>query len=392
MIQTQSIVFALRRRCLTGQRIDITRALPLRLVELRLPRHHNPRCVEFRLIESCSKVETMITSTFPVASLLLAAGLLFAAGQPVPAASQDTPPAASEPANLLKPANETESWTHETSGDGKGTMEVDGDAIVFTTTATSSENWHVQAYQKDLDLKDGTKYTLTFQAKSPDSVSVLVVGMIHQEDWHEIGLHEEIFCGKEYREHKFTFTAQDTVESKNRIGFVMGVAKGIVSIKDVKLTAEAPKEIKVTLTEMHLCCSACVSAVQKAVSGVEGVTATVSEDDSSTVLVATDRTALKKAVDAIGAAGFHGASDDKNVQFAAVKLPEGKVARLELTGVHNCCGGCLNAVKEAVEGVEGVKTNSLKAKQTSFVAEGDFSAKALVDALNAAGFHVAVKE
>ena len=62
--------------------------------------------------------------------------------------------AKSEAKNLLKPTNDPESWVFELNDAGKGEMKVDGDAIVFHTTETTGTDWHVQAYQPDLDLKD----------------------------------------------------------------------------------------------------------------------------------------------------------------------------------------------------------------------------------------------
>src|SRR5262245_47722269 len=78
-------------------------------------------------------------------------------------------------------------------------------------------DWHVQAYQAGLDLKDGKDYVVKFKAKSPQKVSVLLVGQIHEEDWHEIGLHEEVRPGEEFEDFEFEFTAGDTVDKNNRI-------------------------------------------------------------------------------------------------------------------------------------------------------------------------------
>lgn len=144
--------------------------------------------------------------------------------------------------NLLKPTNDVESWVFEVNGDGAGSMKADDEAIVFTTTKTDGTDWHVQTYQPGLDLKEGQKYVVKFAMKSPQEVAVNLVGQIHEVDWHEIGLRQELSPGKEYEDYEFEFTAHNVVDGNNRIGFVLGFAEGDVFVKDMTLTeAEADK-------------------------------------------------------------------------------------------------------------------------------------------------------
>ncbi|MEQ1825662.1 MAG: carbohydrate binding domain-containing protein [Pirellula sp.] len=140
--------------------------------------------------------------------------------------------------NLLKPANKADSWRLEQVEGGKAEMKVDEDSVTFKVTAIDSTDWHVQAVQTNLDLKDGTTYVLKFKARSPDEVTMSVNAMIDQEDWHTIGLWEEITLGKEYKEFTSEFDANSTVPKKNRISFVMGNYKGEIQIKDVSLRAK----------------------------------------------------------------------------------------------------------------------------------------------------------
>ena len=73
--------------------------------------------------------------------------------------------------------------------------------------------------------------------KAPQSSEILLLGLINQEDWHEIGLHEEMGSSDDFKQYEFTFTAlNDVVPNNNRIGFVLGADKGTVSIKDLTLT------------------------------------------------------------------------------------------------------------------------------------------------------------
>ncbi|HEY4233688.1 MAG TPA: carbohydrate binding domain-containing protein [Lacipirellulaceae bacterium] len=138
--------------------------------------------------------------------------------------------------SLLKPTNDPESWQLELTEGGKGEMKASGDAIVFTTTETDGTNWHVQAYQTGIDLKNGKDYVIKFKMKAPQASEVLVLGLINQDDWHEVGLHEELGSSDDFKPYEFTFTASDTAPNNNRIGFVLGADKGTISIKELTLT------------------------------------------------------------------------------------------------------------------------------------------------------------
>jgi Carbohydrate binding domain len=138
--------------------------------------------------------------------------------------------------NLFRPTNDPESWHLEMTEGGKGEMKADGEAIVFTTTATDGTDWHVQAYQTGLDLKKGKAYVVKFKSKAPQANDLFIVGQINEEDWHEIGLHEKVGSSDDFKQFEFEFTAADTVPNNSRIGFVLGTDKGVVSVKDLTLT------------------------------------------------------------------------------------------------------------------------------------------------------------
>ena len=168
--------------------------------------------------------------------------MLFVFSPLVSLAADEAPPKDKEaPAakNLLKPTNDVESWVFELNEKGNGEMTVDGDAIVFETTETTGTDWHVQAYQTGLALEDGKRYVVRFKLQSPQEVTLLLVGQVHEPDWHEIDLHEEIQSTKEFKDYEFEFTARDTADDNNRLGFVLGIDKGEVFVKDMTLL---PKE------------------------------------------------------------------------------------------------------------------------------------------------------
>ena len=72
------------------------------------------------------------------------------------------------------------------------------------------------------------------------------------------------------------------------------------------------------------------------------------------------------------------------------RVPAGKVKSLKLSGIHNCCQPCNQAIKGAIASVDGVTGNTATPHEASFEVTGDFSAAALIEALHAAGFHAEV--
>ncbi len=144
---------------------------------------------------------------------------------------------AADKVNLAKPAGKAESWRLEQHEGGKGTLKIDGDAAVFQTTDTSTESWHVQATMAGFDFKEGKEYEVSFKAKSDPARTIHLSAMIDKDDWHPIGLSEEIDMTKDWKDYKFTFKAEGVAtENKNRISFMLGADKGTLSIKEVTIT------------------------------------------------------------------------------------------------------------------------------------------------------------
>ena len=137
--------------------------------------------------------------------------------------------------NLLPTTNSTLAWTFETHEDGKGSISTKGDSIVFATSEVTPTDWHVQAYQMGLKLKEGAEYKVTFQMKSPDYSTVVLSAMSHlPDDYHPIGLSAELDTTPDFEDYEFTFTAED-VTTNDRIGFVVGRDVGTVYLRHFKL-------------------------------------------------------------------------------------------------------------------------------------------------------------
>jgi hypothetical protein len=144
--------------------------------------------------------------------------------------------------NLLKPVNKAESWRLEKHEGAEASLKIADDAVVIDATKLTGTNWHIQVFQVDLDLKEGKEYTLKLKLTASKRRSVLLIASINAEDWHEIGLHEDLTVDTEDKSSEFTFRATGTVAKKNRIGFVLGDETGDLIVKEMTLTEKADKK------------------------------------------------------------------------------------------------------------------------------------------------------
>jgi copper chaperone CopZ len=153
----------------------------------------------------------------------------------------------------------------------------------------------------------------------------------------------------------------------------------------------ASAETKVTVSETHLCCGQCLRGVEAALKDVKGVTHKSSQSDKTIELTAESDEAAQKAIDALASAGFCGKLNNDKVNFKPVAANGTAAQKIEITGIHNCCGACTTAIKKAVTGVSGVSGTNIKNRDTTFAVEGNFKPSEVVKALTDAGFYVQVK-
>lgn len=150
-------------------------------------------------------------------------------------------------------------------------------------------------------------------------------------------------------------------------------------------------EVHLELTGVHLCCQGCVDAVDEAIGSVTGVHSLCDMERGTVNLTAPDADKARKALDALAAAGFYGHSDDPGLAMQPVgAVPSGKVKGVIVSGIHNCCTPCCDAIRDAIATVAGVTGDTARPRATDFEVRGDFHAGALVKALNEAGFSASV--
>lgn len=151
-------------------------------------------------------------------------------------------------------------------------------------------------------------------------------------------------------------------------------------------------ETQVHLKGVHLCCGGCVGAVVTAVQSVPGAAAECDMENGTVTLTAKDDAAAQKALDAIASAGLHGETGNERLKMKIEpNIPPGNVRRLKVSGIHNCCQPCYEAIEGAIRSVEGVTGDTAEPGETAFEVRGNFDATELVRSLNAAGFHAKVR-
>jgi mercuric ion binding protein len=175
--------------------------------------------------------------------------------------------------------------------------------------------------------------------------------------------------------------------------FARGV--GLLIALSLAMGADDAK-VTVTVSEMHVCCGACIKAIEKAIAAAPGVEGKVEqesgeEDEGMATLTAANYETIQKAIDEIAKAGFHGDLDSDKVKFAPIKTADGNVKKLEIAYIHNCCKGCSKSINEALGEVKGLTTKTVEPKKSSFTLEGDFAPADVVKELTEAGFYPTLK-
>ena len=145
-------------------------------------------------------------------------------------------------------------------------------------------------------------------------------------------------------------------------------------------------EVSGKISGVHLCCKNCVTGVEKAVSEVQGATATVDKDAGTVVLSGADAATMQKAADALVAAGYFGKSSDGKINLSNKTGAQGKkVSSLQVSGVHLCCAKCVKALDEALKTVPGAKSHTAEKGAKSFEVTGEFNDQELFEVLHKAG-------
>ena len=162
------------------------------------------------------------------------------------------------------------------------------------------------------------------------------------------------------------------------------------------LSLAAAQAAEVKVEGLHICCPTCVTDIEKALTGIDGVPNVASSKDTKiATFEASDQKAAEAGVKALAGAGLHGTAtyEGKEIAMPDSGFKDGKEKDMTIHNVYMCCKGCIGEVTKAVQAVEGVdsaaadqKARTLTVKAKGGSKEG-FDQKAVIAALNKAGFH-----
>ena len=153
----------------------------------------------------------------------------------------------------------------------------------------------------------------------------------------------------------------------------------------------------VTIKGVHLCCGSCVTAVDEALTGIDGVTKPAADRNSGIVTFkAADAKAAEAGIKSLADAGFYGEAthDDKKTAFPDAGAKKGaKSNSITFTGVHLCCGACVKGAQAAVEKIPNASSFDIDRNAKSITIRGsDIVVTDALAALNKAGFYGKIKK
>ena len=155
----------------------------------------------------------------------------------------------------------------------------------------------------------------------------------------------------------------------------------ILAVVATGLLAVSAFAADVKVTGIHNCCGQCAAGINKAL-GAAGAT-DVKATSTEVTFSAAD---ADKAVKALFDAGYGG----KVTGAKTPELPKAEATKsLKLDAIHNCCGGCTTALKDAVK---PFGTTTIKPKETTFTltSDKDIDVPAVLKALRDAGYNAKV--
>ena len=121
------------------------------------------------------------------------------------------------------------------------------------------------------------------------------------------------------------------------------------------IAASAVAETKVTVSGTHLCCGQCLKAVDATLKDMPGVKYQIRPGAKT---IESRRRQRRRRPEGDRRAGrrrlLRQARQHQAIKFKPVTSADAAVEKLEVSGVHNCCGQCTNTIKKAVSSVGGV--------------------------------------
>jgi periplasmic mercuric ion binding protein len=161
------------------------------------------------------------------------------------------------------------------------------------------------------------------------------------------------------------------------------------------LSATFAQAGEVAVSNVHLCCGSCISAVDEALTDVEGVSDAAADQNTKMIrFKAKDDKAAQAGIAALAKHGFFGQAkhDGKKLDFPPSGVKKGaKSNQIVFHGVHLCCGACVTGAKKSLDGVANLSAIEVdRAGGKITLKGGGIDVQKAVDALNAGGFYASL--
>lgn len=167
-----------------------------------------------------------------------------------------------------------------------------------------------------------------------------------------------------------------------------GIAVAVLSVGQA---AASDVEVK----GPHICCGNCVTAVNKILGKIDGVSNVKADAKTKTVtFTAADEKSVAAGVKALFEGGFYGAAtnDGKELKSSLAPVAKGdKLEKIVVKDVHACCGLCNTAIKGLFKDSK-VSFKGTGAQRTVTIEGGDIYAGTVIEALRKSGFNGTIEK
>jgi copper chaperone CopZ len=168
--------------------------------------------------------------------------------------------------------------------------------------------------------------------------------------------------------------------------FALGAVVAVAAV----LNAQDAGTSKVEVKGPHICCQACVKAVNKIMEKVDGVSAVVADQKGKSVtFTAKNDKAAEAGFKALVDGGFFGTATNNGKEFKLTMetLKKGdKADSVSVKDVHVCCKACENAVKKIFD-TSMVSFDGSGAQRTVKVDGKGLDKAAVLESLHKGGFN-----
>ena len=169
------------------------------------------------------------------------------------------------------------------------------------------------------------------------------------------------------------------------------VAKKGEKKEEKKAPAEMPKgPTEVVLGGVHLCCSKCEKRMEKALERYDDIKLEFDKDEGTVTFKGESGQAVEDALFKVHDAGFYGTTNHERLKMKKLGGSTKELEEVDVRSLHNCCGKCEKAIKNALKTVAGIDEHTLDKGKTSINIKGKFTIAEITKAFGDAGMSATI--